>query len=98
MTQTLSREIPLVPSQSALLFIDVQNFAARREGAVFRDIPDAEFQANYGWYFRELSTRVVSNMQRLQAAFRKAKERHDNSLRAIRGYCRQRHTDQVIAE
>ena len=64
MTQTLSREIPLVPSQSALLFIDVQNFAAKREGAEFRDIPDDEFQAKYGWYFRELSARVVPNMQR----------------------------------
>jgi len=73
MTQTLSREIPLVPAHSALLFIDVQNFAAKREGAEFRDIPDAEFQAKYGWYFRELSARVVPNMQRLQAAFRKAK-------------------------
>ena len=73
MTQTLSREIPLVPSQSALLFIDVQNFSAKRDGAEFRDIPDAEFQAKYGWYFRELSARVVPNMQRLQAAFRKAK-------------------------
>jgi ureidoacrylate peracid hydrolase len=73
MTQTLSREIPLVLSQSALLFIDVQNFAAKREGAEFRDIPDDEFQAKYGWYFRELSARVVPNMQRLQAAFRRAK-------------------------
>ena len=72
MTQTLSREVPLVPSQSALLFIDVQNFAAKREGAEFRDVPEAEFQAKYGWYFRELSARIVPNMQRLQAAFRKA--------------------------
>ena len=27
-----------------------------------------------------------------------SQERHDNSLRAIKGYCRQRTTDQVIAE
>ncbi|MGH6891516.1 MAG: isochorismatase family cysteine hydrolase [Dongiaceae bacterium] len=73
MTQALSREVPLVAGQSALLFIDVQNFSARREGAEFRDLPEAEFQAKYGWYFRELGARVIPNMQRLQAAFRKAK-------------------------
>jgi ureidoacrylate peracid hydrolase len=73
MTQALSREVPLVRDQSALLFIDVQNFSAKREGAEFRDLPEAEFQAKYGWYMRELHGRVVSNMQRLQAAFRRAR-------------------------
>jgi ureidoacrylate peracid hydrolase len=72
MTETLSREIALVPKQSALLFIDVQNFAAKREGAEFKDLPDAEFEAKYGWFFRELYARVVPNMQKLQQAFRKA--------------------------
>ena len=73
MTESLSREIPLVAGQSALLFIDVQNFAAHRKGAEFSDIPELEFQSKYGWYFRELYARVVPNMQRLQAAFRRAK-------------------------
>lgn len=73
MIQPLSREIPLVAGQSALLFIDVQNFSAKREGAEFRDVPEAEFQAKYGWYFRELGARVIPNMQRLQAVFRRAK-------------------------
>ena len=73
MPQILSREIPLVPSQSALLFIDVQNFAARRDGAEFKDMPDAEFSAKYGWFFAEMKARIVPNMQRLQTAFRKAK-------------------------
>lgn len=50
MTETLSREIPLVPRESALLFIDVQNFAAKRDGAEFKDLPEAEFQAKYGWF------------------------------------------------
>lgn len=73
MAEVLSREIPLVPRDSALLFIDVQNFAAKRQGTEFKDIPEAEFQAKYGWYFEALKGRVVPNMQRLQAAFRKAK-------------------------
>jgi ureidoacrylate peracid hydrolase len=73
MAEILSREIPLVPRDSALLFIDVQNFAAKREGTEFKGIPEAEFQAKYGWYFEALKSRVIPNMQRLQAAFRKAK-------------------------
>lgn len=71
--QTLTRDVSLVPNQSALLFIDVQNFAARRDGAEFKDMPDAEFNSKYGWFFGEMKARIVPNMQRLQAAFRKAK-------------------------
>lgn len=73
MSQTPSREIPLVLRESALLFIDVQNFCARRDGGEFKDLPEAEFQAKYGWFLREMQARVIPNMQRLQAAFRKAK-------------------------
>jgi ureidoacrylate peracid hydrolase len=70
---TLTRDVPLVPNQSALLFIDVQNFAARRDGGEFKDMPDAEFNAKYGWFFAEMKARIIPNMQRLQAAFRKAR-------------------------
>lgn len=73
MNETLSREIPLVRKESALLFIDVQNFAAKRNGAEFKDLPDAEFNAKYGWFFGVLKAQVIPNMQRLQAAFRKAR-------------------------
>ena len=73
MTETLSREIPLVPRESALLFIDVQNFAAKRDGTEFKDLPEAEFQAKYGWFFAVLRDRVIPNMQRLQEACRRAK-------------------------
>jgi ureidoacrylate peracid hydrolase len=70
---TLSREIPIVPQQSALLFIDVQNFAAKRNGAEFKEMPPEEFEKKCGWYFQQLETRVIPNMQRLQKAARKAK-------------------------
>jgi nicotinamidase-related amidase len=66
-----TRELPLDPQGSALLFIDVQNFCARREGGEFRDLADAEIAGRYGYYFDRLKT-VVPNMQRLQAAFRNA--------------------------
>lgn len=68
----LTREVPLVPAQSALLFIDVQNFSARRDGAEFKEMPEAELNAKYGWFFDQLESRVIPNMQRLQAACRAA--------------------------
>ncbi|MEM9630821.1 MAG: isochorismatase family cysteine hydrolase [Pseudomonadota bacterium] len=67
----LTRDVPLVPEQSGLLFIDVQNFAAHRKGAEFAGLSDSEFDAEYGWFFSELYNRVIPNMQRLQAACRK---------------------------
>jgi len=69
---TLSREIPLVPDESALLFIDVQNFGADRKGAEFVNLPEAELAEKYGWYFEELDNRVIPNMQRLQTGCRNA--------------------------
>ncbi|HEV2501435.1 MAG TPA: isochorismatase family cysteine hydrolase [Mesorhizobium sp.] len=66
----LTRDVALVPEQSALLFIDVQNFSAHRKGAEFADLDDTEFDRQYGWFFGELGNRVIPNMQRLQQAFR----------------------------
>ncbi len=69
---TLSRDIPLDPAQSALLFIDVQNFSAHRDGAEFANLREQEQVGNYGWYFEQLDSRVIPNMQRLQTACRNA--------------------------
>ena len=51
---TLTRNLPLVPEQSVLLFIDVQNFSAHRQGAEFAELPEAEFDTKYGWYFERV--------------------------------------------
>lgn len=67
---TLTRNLPLVPDQSALLFIDVQNFSARREGAEFKDLSDADFSQKYGWFFENFRKVTLPNMIRLQTAFR----------------------------
>jgi len=72
-TETLSREVPIVPQQAALLFIDVQNFAAKRNGSEFKEMSPAAFEQKCGWYFQQLETRVIPNMQRLQQAARRAK-------------------------
>ncbi|MCE8538357.1 cysteine hydrolase [Ruegeria pomeroyi] len=69
---TLTRDLPLIPAQSALLFIDVQNFSAHRKGAEFDGLDPAEFDARYGWYFDQLDSRVIPNMQAVQAACRAA--------------------------
>ena len=69
---TLTRDVPLVPSESVLLFIDVQNFSAHPEGAEFKGLAKKEFDARYGWFFDQLNDRVIPNMQAIQAACRKA--------------------------
>ena len=66
----LSRNVPLVPSQSALLLIDVQNFNAHREGAEYDGLNDTEFERAHGAFFRDLHDRAVPNMRRLLDGFR----------------------------
>jgi len=56
--------------QSGLLFVDVQNFSAHRKGAEFVNLSQEEFDTKYSWYFEQLETRIVPNMQALQAAAR----------------------------
>jgi ureidoacrylate peracid hydrolase len=69
---TLTREVPLIPAQSALLFIDVQNFSARRDGGEFKDLPAKELEETYGWFFDRFEAETLPNMQSLQAACRQA--------------------------
>ena len=68
----LTRDVPLVPAVSALLFIDVQNFSVRREGGEFAGHTPEEIEAKYGAFFRQLEASTIPTMQRLQAAFRRA--------------------------
>ncbi len=70
--QTLTRDVPVDPDQTALLFIDVQNYAAHPEGGEFRDLSAAE-RASYDYYLDRLAQSALPNMQRLQAACRDAR-------------------------
>ena len=72
MTAALSREAPVDKSHTTLLFNDVQNYCAARNGGEYKDLLPAEFEAKFGYYFHELESKVVPNMQRLQAACRTA--------------------------
>ncbi|QYX55745.1 cysteine hydrolase [Roseovarius sp. SCSIO 43702] len=67
----LTRDVPINPSEAALLFVDVQNFSAHREGAEFKDMSPEEFK-DYEWYFERLEGDVIPAMQRIQAACREA--------------------------
>lgn len=69
----LTRNVPLVPEQSCILFIDVQNFSAHPDGAEFADLDKAEFEAKYGWYFQHIQGEIIPNMKRLLDAFRASK-------------------------
>ena len=68
----LSREIPIVPRKSALLFIDVQNYNARSDGGEYRDegLTPAEAETKYDYFFKRLNEVALPNMQRLQKACR----------------------------
>jgi len=68
----LTRNIPIIPDESALLFIDVQNFSAHREGAEFAGLSSAIFEEKYEWYFDELESFVIPKMQAIQYACRNA--------------------------
>lgn len=72
MTASLTRDVPLDPAHSALLFIDVQNFSARREGGEFKDASPEDFDGKYAYYFDRLARTAIPNMQKLQSGFRAA--------------------------
>lgn len=67
-----TRDLPLDPALSALLFIDVQNFSADRQGSEYDGMDPAHFEDHYGAFFRNLESTVLPNMQRLQAGCRAA--------------------------
>lgn len=72
MIDTLSREIPLVPKRSALLFVDVQNYNARPDGGVYKKqgLSAVAAETKYAYFFNRLKEAVIPNMQRIQRASR----------------------------
>ena len=70
----LSRNLPVVAKQTALLFIDVQNYCCSPEGGSYRDenLSPAQAKQKYSYFFKQLET-VIPRMQSLQNACRKAK-------------------------
>lgn len=70
--EELSREVEIEPSCAALLFIDVQNYTARPDGGEYAGLAQDEIDRRFGFFFRTMRETAVPNMQRLQAACRRA--------------------------
>jgi len=67
-----TRDLEVEPPHTTLLFIDVQNYCARRDGTEYKAVPAPEFAEKYAWFFDQMEQRVVPNMQRLQEGCRRA--------------------------
>jgi len=67
----LSRNVPLVPAQSALLFIDVQNYTME-DGGEYAGMEPGLVAEKYGYFFRQMRQVALPNMQKLQEACRGA--------------------------
>ena len=70
MSAGLSREVEIDPKHAALLFIDIQNYTARRDGGTYKGLSEAEIDERYGHFFHAMRETAVPNMRRLQAACR----------------------------
>ena len=73
MTNMTSREIPIIPKRSALLFIDVQNYNARPDGGEYKGkgLTPEQAEKQYAYFFNRLAEVVIPNMQRIQQGSRK---------------------------
>lgn len=71
MPENLTRDVIIEPNQAALVFIDVQSYAAHPDGSEFKRLGPTE-KAKYDYYFERLEKVALPNMRRLQEASRRA--------------------------
>jgi len=71
MTQTLSRDVPIEPAHTALLFVDVQKYNCTREGGEYAQFTVQERETLFGYFFRTLHECALPNMVKLQQACRR---------------------------
>ena len=72
MTETFTRDVAIDPAHTALIFIDVQNYATEREAVDFKALTESE-SAKYDYYFQRLTDVALPNMQAVQKAARAVK-------------------------
>jgi ureidoacrylate peracid hydrolase len=72
MNQPMSRNVPIEPSHTTLLFVDVQNYNCTWEGGEYVGLGAAEKESRYGYFFRTLKESGLPNMVKLQQACRRA--------------------------
>lgn len=66
-----TRDLPVVIPHTTLLFIDVQNYCARRDGSEFKHMGKEQFDRELGWFFDRFESETLPNMQKLQEGCRK---------------------------
>jgi ureidoacrylate peracid hydrolase len=71
----LSRDVEVDPHHAALLFIDVQNCTALRDGGEYRGLNEQQIEERFGFFFRTMGETAIPNMQRLQPACRRGASR-----------------------
>jgi ureidoacrylate peracid hydrolase len=66
MSKALSREVAIEPEQTALLFVDVQNYNCIPGGGEYSHLSEAEREQRYGYFFRTFREQTLPNMVQLQ--------------------------------
>ncbi|KAI6659290.1 Isochorismatase [Oopsacas minuta] len=64
------REAPLQPKQSAILFVDIQNYSLHSEGIIYKELEKNPISFTY---FQSQIPQNISNWQKLLKTFRQAK-------------------------
>jgi ureidoacrylate peracid hydrolase len=67
----VSRHVPVIPAQTALLLIDVQNYTME-DGGEYKGLDAETVQRKYGHFFHEMRSRAIPNMQILLKICRRA--------------------------
>jgi ureidoacrylate peracid hydrolase len=73
MTHPLSRDIPIEPGHTALLFVDVQKYNCTWDGGEYATLGEAEKEQRFGYFFRAFKEHALANMVSLQQACRGAR-------------------------
>ncbi|MEG3129097.1 isochorismatase family cysteine hydrolase [Pantoea cypripedii] len=68
-----SRDIAIEKASATLLFIDVQNYNARRDGGEYVGMSAAQQNEQFGYFFDIIERETLGNMQKIQAACRAEK-------------------------
>jgi ureidoacrylate peracid hydrolase len=72
MNPVLSRNVPIEPKLTTLLYVDVQKYNCAWDGSEYAGLSDAEKESRYGYFFRTFKERGLPNMVKLQQACRRA--------------------------
>jgi ureidoacrylate peracid hydrolase len=72
MNQALSRNVPIEPSRTTLLFVDVQKYNCTWNGGEYAALSTAEKESRFGYFFRTFQQAGLPNMMKLRQACRGA--------------------------